>query len=105
MAHVDQGKVATATLVCGAVVASAILLWPASNKAPAEPTSEQIKASAQARLDSSLKAGRDERANILAVGKTPDEVQCQAAWENLLDVEQHELRRTMWMIGCVNASH
>lgn len=99
-----RGKAATATLVCGAVVAGTILLWPASNEAPAAPTSDQIKASAQARLDDSLKAGRAARANIRAMGKTPDDQQCQAGWDNLLDPERHHLRYAMWMHGCADTA-
>jgi uncharacterized protein YkwD len=81
-----------------------ILLWPASHSGPAAPTSEQIKASAQARLDASLNAGRAARENIRAVGKTPGDEQCQAAWDNLLDSEQHGLRYAMWMHGCADAA-
>jgi hypothetical protein len=91
-----RGKVAAATATAGVIP----LLAGCSSSAPAEPTSEQIKASAQARLDASRDAARVARANLKATGKTPDETQCQAAWDNLLDSEQKELRRTMWMIGC-----
>ncbi|MGW2695751.1 hypothetical protein [Streptomyces sp. NPDC001296] len=63
---VDRGKVAAAALVCAAVVADVILLRPASHTAPAAPTSDQIKASAQARLDHSLDAGRTARTNLRA---------------------------------------
>lgn len=79
------------------------MLWPSSSSAPAEPTSEQIKASAQARLDVSLKAGRIARENIRAAGKKPDGEQCQAAWDNLLDSEQQGLWYSMWTHGCADA--
>ncbi|MFJ1529758.1 hypothetical protein ACIOFV_15245 [Streptomyces mirabilis] len=98
-----RGKVAAAALVCTAVVAGVILLWPASHGAPAAPTSDQIKASAQARLDGSLKAGRAARANLQALGKTPDDAQCQAAWDNTLPSEQKSLNSSMWMHGCADA--
>ncbi|MGW2700804.1 hypothetical protein [Streptomyces sp. NPDC001340] len=99
-----RGKVGVAVVVCAAVVAGVIMLWPASHSAPAKPTSEQIQASAQARLNTSLKAGRTARANIRATGKTPDDEHCQAAWDNLLDSEQHGLRYAMWMHGCADNS-
>ncbi|MFF3406717.1 hypothetical protein ACFYW8_10955 [Streptomyces sp. NPDC002742] len=99
-----RGKVAAAAVVCAAVVAGAVLLWPTSDEAPATPTSDQIKASAQARLDASLKAGRAARANIRAVGKTPNGKQCQAAWDNLLDSEQRDQRYAMWMLGCADTA-
>ncbi|WP_432030043.1 hypothetical protein [Streptomyces sp. 1222.5] len=70
-----------------------LLLAGCSSAAPTEPTSQQIKASA---------VGRMARANIKATGKTPDETQCQAAWDNLLDWEQKELRHTVWMQVCVD---
>ena len=92
-----------AAVVCAAVVAGVILLWPGSSQAPAAPTSDQIKASAQARLDASEKAGRTARENLRATGKTPDEAQCQAAWDNLLDSEKQGLRQAMWMHGCADA--
>ncbi|WP_143626274.1 hypothetical protein [Streptomyces viridosporus] len=50
-----RGKAAAAALVCAAVVVGVILLWPAPDTAL---TSDQIKASAQARPDASLKQGR-----------------------------------------------
>ncbi|MFF3378172.1 hypothetical protein ACFYXF_35115 [Streptomyces sp. NPDC002680] len=99
-----RGKVAVAAVICAAVVASVILLWPASPSAPVEPTSEQIKASAQARLDASLKAGRTTRESIQAVGKTPDDEECQAVWVNLLDSEKHGLWYSMWIHGCADAT-
>jgi len=89
-----RGKVAVAAVVCAAVVTGVILLWP---------TSDQIKASAQARLDASEKAGRTARENLRATGKMPDEAQCQAAWDNLLDSEKRGLRKAMWMHGCADA--
>jgi hypothetical protein len=95
-----RGKVAAAAVVCAVVVASTILLWPTSDEAPAAPTSDQIRASAQARLDTSLKAGRAAGANIRALGNAPDDEQCRAAWDNLLDSEQRGLRYAMWMLGC-----
>ncbi|MER6957406.1 hypothetical protein [Streptomyces sp. NPDC000618] len=61
----------TAAAAKASVVVGLILLWPASPSAPAEPTSEQIKASAQACLDDSLRAGRTAAESIRAVGKTP----------------------------------
>ncbi|MET9410220.1 hypothetical protein ABZX90_31350 [Streptomyces sp. NPDC002935] len=99
-----RGNVAAAAVGCAVVVTSTILLWPTSNQPPAAPTSDQIKASAQARLDASLKAGHAARANIWAVGKTPNGKQCQAAWDNLLDSEQRDQRYAMWMLGCADTA-
>ncbi|MEU1595111.1 hypothetical protein ABZ468_20090 [Streptomyces sp. NPDC005708] len=53
-----RGKVVASALVRAAAVAGVILLWPAPDAAPTAPTSDQIKVSAQARLDAPLKAGR-----------------------------------------------
>ncbi|MGW9032606.1 hypothetical protein ACWGQ5_53450 [Streptomyces sp. NPDC055722] len=93
-----RGKVAAT-----AAVAGVILLLSGCSSASAAPTSDQIKASAQARLDASLKAGRAARENIQALGKTPDDAQCQAAWDNLLPSEQKGLNSSMWMHGCADA--
>ncbi|MER5996850.1 hypothetical protein [Streptomyces viridosporus] len=96
-----RGKSGAAAPVCAAVV-GVILLWPASH-APAAPTSDQTKASAQARLDASLKAGRTAQEMIHATGKTPDDELCQAAWNNTLRKEQQDLRYSMRMHGCADA--
>lgn len=93
-----RGNVAAAAVTTGVI----LLLAGCSSAAPTEPASEQIKASAQARLDRSRAVGRMARANIKATGETPDETQCQAAWDNLLDWEQKELLHTMWMQVCVD---
>ncbi|MGI5143697.1 MULTISPECIES: hypothetical protein [unclassified Streptomyces] len=98
-----RGKVAVAGTACAAVVAGVVLLWPGSNSAPAAPTSDQIKASAQARLDASLKAGRTVRQVMVDTGKTPSEELCQAVWDRQTAKEQHSLRYAMWMHGCVDA--
>ncbi|MGW1622278.1 hypothetical protein [Streptomyces sp. NPDC002172] len=87
-----------------AVTAGVILLLSGCSSAPAAPTSDQIKASAQARLDASEDAGRTARENLRATGKTPDETQCKAAWDNLLDSEKQGLRQGMWMHGCADNS-
>ncbi|MFF4504807.1 hypothetical protein [Streptomyces sp. NPDC001401] len=100
-----RGKVAAASIVCAAVVAGLILLWPASNAAPAAPTSEQIKASAQARLDAALKAGREARQVMLETGKTPSDELCQAVWDRKPRSEQQGLRYAMWMHGCADDPH
>ncbi|MFK0106410.1 hypothetical protein [Streptomyces sp. NPDC091217] len=66
------------------------------------PTSDQIKASAQARLDASTEAGRVARANLKATAKTPGEETCQAAWDNLLPTERRPLLHGTWMQACVD---
>ncbi|WP_073948141.1 hypothetical protein [Streptomyces kebangsaanensis] len=71
------GKAAAAALVCAAVVAGVILLWSAPDTAPTAPTSDRIKASAQARPDASLKEGRTTRQVIRESGKTPSDELCQ----------------------------
>ncbi len=90
-----------AALIC-VVVGGGVLLWPGSDEAPTAPTSQQIKASAQARLDASTDAGRVARANLKATAKTPSEETCQAAWDNLLPSEQKPLLRGTWMHACVD---
>ncbi|MCX4858369.1 hypothetical protein [Streptomyces canus] len=98
-----RGRVAAAALVCAAVVAGVILLWPTPDAEPAAPTSDQIKASAQARLDASLSAGRTVRQQIEASGRTPDDATCQTAWDNQTATERRSLRYAMWMHGCADA--
>ncbi|MFD7769827.1 hypothetical protein [Streptomyces sp. NPDC059787] len=97
-----RGKAVATAIVCAASVVGTILLWPASHSAPAAPTSEQIKASAQARLDMSLEAGRTAREMIRATGQTPGDESCQAAWDNMLPEEQQDLRYAMWRQGCAD---
>ncbi|MGW5587098.1 hypothetical protein [Streptomyces sp. NPDC003857] len=92
-----RGKVAAT-----AAVAGVILLLPGCNSAPAAPTSDQIKASAQARLDASLEGGRYWRTNLRALGQTPGDATCQAAWNNLLDSEQKGLSYGTWMHACAD---
>ena len=41
---------------------------------------------------------------IHATGKTPDDELCQAAWNNTLRKEQQDLRYSLWMHGCADAS-
>ncbi|MEU6318149.1 hypothetical protein [Streptomyces sp. NPDC047009] len=93
-----RGKAAAA-----AAVAGVILLLSGCSSAPAAPTSDQIKASAQARLDASMESGRYAQENIRAVGGTPGDATCQAQWDNLFHSEQHSLLYAMWMHGCVDA--
>ncbi|MGW0422421.1 hypothetical protein [Streptomyces sp. NPDC003015] len=88
--------------MCAAVVASVILLWPTPDAAAAAPTSDQIKASAQARLDASLSAGRAARQQIQAAGKTPDDAMRPATWDNQTATERRGLRYAMWMHGCAD---
>ncbi|MFE9313341.1 hypothetical protein ACIQCF_38885 [Streptomyces sp. NPDC088353] len=70
---------------------------------PAAPTSEQIKASAQARLDASLDEGRTYWQVILDSGQEPSDELCQAVWDRKPRSEQHSLRYAMWMHGCADA--
>ncbi|MEU4094459.1 hypothetical protein [Streptomyces sp. NPDC026673] len=93
-----RGKVAAATVVAGVV-----LLLPGCSSTPAAPTSDQIKASAQARLDASVEDGRYWRANLRAMGQTPGEETCQAAWDNKLPKERKGMDLSMWMTGCRDA--
>ncbi|MGI5139317.1 MULTISPECIES: hypothetical protein [unclassified Streptomyces] len=92
-----RGKVAAA-----AAVAGVILLLSGCSSAPAAPTSDQIKASAQARLDASVESGRYARENLRATAKTPGDATCQAAWDNLLDSEQKGLLYGTWMHACAD---
>ncbi|WP_181446657.1 hypothetical protein [Streptomyces sp. NTH33] len=80
-----------------------ILLWPAPDTAPTAPTSDQIKASARARLDASLKEGRTTRQVMLESGKTPSDELCQILWDRKPHSEQQELRYAMWMHGCAGS--
>jgi hypothetical protein len=98
-----RGKVTAVAVALGAAIVTAVLLWPTGGTAHRPPTSDEIKASAQARLDASLPAGRAARANIQALGKTPDDATCQSAWDNTLDSEQRDLSHGMWMVGCTTA--
>ncbi|MEU6318156.1 hypothetical protein [Streptomyces sp. NPDC047009] len=98
-----RGKVAAAALACAAVVAGVILLWPDSSQAPAAPTSEQVKASAQAREVASVEARRIARENLRATAKSLDDDSCKAAWDNLLDSEQKGLLYGTWMHACADA--
>ncbi|MEU6010861.1 hypothetical protein [Streptomyces sp. NPDC047453] len=76
-----RGKVAAAALVCAAVVVGVILLRPTSDTAPTAPTSDQIKASAQARLDASLQEVRTTWPVIEDDGKTRSDALCQTLWD------------------------
>ncbi|MDX2849335.1 hypothetical protein PV342_12870 [Streptomyces sp. PA03-3a] len=93
-----RGKVAAAT-----AIASVVLLLPGCSSTPAAPTSDQIKASAQARLDASVEDGRYWRANLRATGQNPGDETCQAAWDNKLPEEQKGMDLSMWMVGCATA--
>jgi hypothetical protein len=95
-----RGKVVAAALVCAAVVAGVILLWPAPDTAP---TSDQIKASAQARLEASLDEGRTYRQVLLDDGMEPSDELCQAVWDRKPRADQQELRYAVWMHGCAEA--
>jgi len=98
-----RGKVAAAALVLAAAVASGVLLWPTGKDTPAAPTSEQIKASAQARLDASLLEGRKVQLAIVETGQTPSDELCQSLWDRKTTAEQHALLYAQWMHGCVDA--
>ncbi|WP_330306208.1 MULTISPECIES: hypothetical protein [unclassified Streptomyces] len=97
-----RGKVAAAALVCAAGIAGVILLWPEPDAAPAQPTSDEIKAAAQARLDASLKAGRTARQAMEETGKWPSEELCQAVWDRKSASDRRTLRYAMWMHGCAD---
>lgn len=86
------------TLVCATLAAVA-----GCASGPAKPpTSEEIKASAQAALDHSLNDGREARQNLVAAGRTPSDGLCQAAWDNKLATEQQSLLYAEWMTGCAD---
>ncbi|MFE4421287.1 hypothetical protein [Streptomyces sp. NPDC056817] len=80
-----------------------ILLWPAPDTAPTAPTSDQIKASAQARLDASLQEGRTTRQVIEDSDMEPSDELCQAVWDRKPAAERHDLRYAMWMHGCADS--
>ena len=61
------GRSTLAALTCAGVA----LLGACTSSTPKHPTSDQIKASAQAALDKSLQAGRGTRATIQAKGYDP----------------------------------
>lgn len=98
-----RGKVIAAALVLAAAVTGAILLWPTGKDTPAAPTSEQIKASAQARLDASLLEGRKTQQVIVDKGHTPSDDLCQAVWDRKTHAEQHALLYAEWLTGCADA--
>jgi hypothetical protein len=79
------------------------LAWGPAKDSPAAPTSEQIKASAQARLDASLLEGRKVQLAIVETGQTPSDELCQALWDGKTTAEQHALLYALWMHGCVDA--
>ncbi|MGW1027925.1 hypothetical protein ACWD4J_30285 [Streptomyces sp. NPDC002577] len=94
-----RGKV-TAALVC-ALTASTLL--SACSNTPKPPTSEEIKASAQARVDASLKAGREAREIAVDSAYTPSDELCQAVWDRKTKTEQQALSQSIWMHGCADA--
>ena len=90
-------------VVCAAAVASVILMWPSADAAPKPPTSDQIKASAQAALDQSLGEGRTARQVITGKGYSPSDELCQAVWDRKPKAEQRALLYAEWMHGCADA--
>ncbi|MFD3452773.1 hypothetical protein ACFWVC_11360 [Streptomyces sp. NPDC058691] len=77
---------------------------PADKPAPThEQISEQIKASAHARVEASLLEGRKEQLAILQAGQTPSEDLCQARWDRKSTAEQHALVWANWITGCFAA--
>lgn len=91
-------------VVCAAAVAGVVLMWPSADAAPKPPTSDQIKASAQAELDHSLGEGRTARQVITAKGYAPSDELCQAVWDRKTKAEQRTLLYAEWMHGCADAS-
>ncbi|WP_329317921.1 hypothetical protein [Streptomyces sp. NBC_01262] len=77
------------------------LAWPNGNTSPAEPDSAEIKASAQARIDASVTAGRKLRLAILQAGQTPSQELCDDLWDRKDEAEQAGLMQSAWLAGCV----
>ncbi|MCW2874163.1 hypothetical protein [Actinacidiphila oryziradicis] len=98
-----RGKVAAVALVLGAAVAAAVLLWPTPAAPTHEQISEQIKASAQARLDASLLEGRKAQLAIVETGQTPSDELCQELWDRKTKAEQPGLWWANWITGCATA--
>jgi hypothetical protein len=99
----SRGKLAAAGLACATVAAGATWLWSSPNAARQTPTPEQIKVSAQAALDASLRAGSTVRQVMLETGKTPSDELCQAVWDRKPRSEQRGLLYAEWMHGCADA--
>jgi hypothetical protein len=76
-----RGKITAAGVVCAAAVTGVVLMWPSADAAPKPPTSDQIRASAQAALDHSLGEGRTARQVITGKGYSPSDELCQAVWD------------------------
>ncbi|MFF1844522.1 hypothetical protein ACFVW9_22670 [Streptomyces sp. NPDC058217] len=102
-----RGKVAVqaavVAVVLGATVAGAVVLWPTPAAPTHEQISEQIKASAQADLDTSLLDGRKAQLAILNLGQTPSDELCQGLWDRKTSAEQHAMNASAWMVGCRDA--
>ncbi|WP_073947635.1 hypothetical protein [Streptomyces kebangsaanensis] len=96
-----KGIIGAAGIACAAVTAGVIWLWPHPD-APKPPTSEEIKASAQARLDASLDEGRTYRQVLLDDDMEPSDELCQAIWDRKPRANQQELLYSMWMHGCAD---
>ncbi|MGW1157749.1 hypothetical protein ACWD48_05885 [Streptomyces sp. NPDC002519] len=98
-----RGIVAAAVLVGAAVVVGAVvLLWPTAKPAH-QPTSDEIKASAQASLDASTLEGRKMRLAILNLGQTPSQELCDSMWNKKTKAERHGLLQGAWLAGCIYA--
>jgi hypothetical protein len=87
-----------------AVVAAAIIsvagLAACSGSKP-QPTSDRIKASAQAALDASMLEGRKEQLALLQTGGTPSNSLCRDLWAKKTKAEQAKLLQGAWLAGCV----
>lgn len=98
-----RGKITAGAVVCAAAVAGVVLMWPSADAASQPPTSNQIKASAQAALDHSLSEGRTARQVIVGKGYSPSDELCQAVWDRKAKAEQRALLYAEWMHGCADA--
>ena len=97
-----RGKLTAVAGVLAAAVVAVVLLWPGGSSKPPAPTSDEIKASAQARLDASLLAGRKEQLAILATGETPSDDLCQKLWNRKSAADKAQLLYPMWLTGCAD---
>ncbi|REE61406.1 putative ribosomally synthesized peptide with SipW-like signal peptide [Streptomyces sp. 3212.3] len=93
---------AAAVLVAAAAGVTTWALW-SSDHSTAQPTSEQIKASAQAHIDRSIQDGRKAQYAILQLKQTPTTELCHELWDRKTPAERGDLLKGMWIHGCADA--
>lgn len=93
---------AAAVIVAAAAAVTTWALWPADHSA-AQPTSEQIKASAQVHIDRSVQDGRKAQYAILQLKQTPSTELCQELWDRKTAAERGDLLKGLWIHGCADA--